>query len=297
MHHFGDTLIDEQEWFEKDLSDFDDTKLTDEDSVVKQQIIQFTQRKSSRNVSAIENTYHGRDYPFDLWYLIAMYIAPEDIGRFALICRKTNQVINTIPFWISLFRKHNKIEARRLTRLLIKEHLFVVRTFVIKSLYQSYQLFLERFDKTAAIQKEPHFLLSARCIRIWYSKRPTLHDSYNYYFEFCFDTIQQSKQDDSYMQAISPIFQVHNQNMINQNSYILHLISVNFVPIGPYMGMVLSKLKFNVSSDYRYHKLKMWFDSSRSSSQKSNFNNCVVTIDPVSCLRIYKWYNCPDTLD
>jgi hypothetical protein len=63
------------------------------------------------------------------------------------------------------------------------------------------------------------------------------------------------------------------------------------------MGMILSKLTLNVSSDYRYHKLKMWFDSSRLSIQKSLYNNSVVIIDPILCLRIYKWYNIPANLD
>jgi hypothetical protein len=75
------------------------------------------------------------------------------------------------------------------------------------------------------------------------------------------------------------------------------LVCSNFVPIGPYMGMILSKITLSLSSDYRYHKLKMWFDSSRLSVQKSNFNNSVITVDPVICLKIYKWYNCPDNLD
>jgi hypothetical protein len=63
------------------------------------------------------------------------------------------------------------------------------------------------------------------------------------------------------------------------------------------MGMILSNITFNVSSDYRYHKLKMWFDSSKVTVQKSKYNNSMITIDPVLCLRIYKWYNCPDNLD
>ncbi|CAF0769791.1 unnamed protein product [Rotaria sordida] len=292
MTYLSKTITDEPDWYDKDLSDFDDLQSSDEDAVVEKQLIH-----SKQKTSIIENNYHGKDYPFDLWYLIAMYIAPEDIGRFALICHKTNQIINSVSFWISLFRKYNKIEAKRLTRLLVREHLSIVRTYVIKSLYQTYPLFQERFDKTNVIQKEPHFLLSSRCVRIWYSKRPTQRDLYNYYFEFRFDNIQQSKQQDIQIQAISSIFQANNQSIIDKDSYVLHLISSNFVLIGPYMGMILSQITLNVSSDYRYHKLKMWFDSSRSCSQKSKYNNSVVIIDPILCLRIYKWYNSPANLD
>jgi hypothetical protein len=180
----------------------------------------------------------------------------------------------------------------------MKEHFSIVRTYVIKSLYENYSLFKERFNKTDAIQKDPHFLLSSRCIRIWYSKRSTQRESYNYYFEFRFDNNnQQTKQQDIQIQPLSTIFRVNNHYKISNDAWILHLISSHFVPIGPYMGMILSKLTLNVSSDYRYHKLKMWFDSSKLSIQKSLYNNSVVIIDPILCLRIYKWYNIPSNLD
>jgi hypothetical protein len=91
--------MDEQDWYDKDLNDFDDPQSTKENE---ERIIQSKQKKQ---ISTIENNYHGKEYPFDLWYLIGTYIPPEDIGRFSLICRKTNQVINTTAFWISLFRK------------------------------------------------------------------------------------------------------------------------------------------------------------------------------------------------
>jgi hypothetical protein len=179
----------------------------------------------------------------------------------------------------------------------VREHLSIVRIYIIKSLYQIYPLFQERCNKTDAIQKDPHFLLSSRCVRIWFSKQPTQRELFNYYFEFCFDDHQQSKQQNIQIQALSPIFQVDNQYMIDKNSWILHLICPKFVPVGPYMGMILSKITLNVSSDYRYHKLKMWFDSSRLSIQKSKYNDCVVVIDPILCLRVYKWYNSPTNLD
>ncbi|CAF1513093.1 unnamed protein product [Adineta steineri] len=286
--------MDEQDWYEKNLDEFDDLYLSKDDSRLQQQ--QFISSKQ-KSLSILENNYYGNNYPIDLWYLIAMYIRPEDVGRFALICSATNQVVNSIVFWISLFRKYNKIQAKRTSRLLVREHVSIIRTYVIKSLYQSYPLFQERLNKTDAIQKEPHFLLSSRCVRIWYSKRTTPRELHNYYFEFCFDNDQQIKQENIQIEALSPMFQIDNQYMIDKNSYILHVICSNFVLMGPYMGLILSKIILNVSSDYRYHKLKMWFDSSKLSVQKSKYNDSVVIIDPVLCLRVYKWYNCPANLD
>jgi len=89
--------MDEQDWYEKDLNDFDDLQLSDEEEEI---ILPKPKQICIMKIDSYEN-----DYPFDLWYLISMYIAPEDIGRFALICRTTNRVVNTIAFWIAIFKK------------------------------------------------------------------------------------------------------------------------------------------------------------------------------------------------
>jgi len=295
------TLMDEQDWYEKDLSDFDDPQLSDEEHEVQQQIVRSKQKQRTKQISQIENNSDGKDYPLDLWFIIAMYISPEDIGKFSLICRASNHVVNTVYFWMRLFRKHSKTEANKISRILVHEHLSIIRTHVIKSLYQVYPLFQDRLNKTDVIQKDPHFLRLSRCVRIWYSKgsgTTTQRESYNYYFEFRFDHIQQTKQQQIQIQALSPILQTNNQYIIDKDCCILHLICSNFVPIGPYMGMILSQITLNVSSDYRYHKLKMWFDSSRLCLQTSKkYNDSVVIIDPILCLRVYNWYNSPANFD
>ncbi|UJR10562.1 hypothetical protein I4U23_014762 [Adineta vaga] len=285
--------MDDQDWYEKDLDEFDDFQNSDDNLIVKRTI-----PPSKRKQLIIkQDDYNGTTYPLDFWYLIASHIAPEDVGRFALICRATNQVVNSVPFWIFLFRRYNQSEAKRRSRLLVREHPSIVRTYIIKSFYQTYPLFQDRLNKADAIQKDPHFLVSSRCIRIWYSKLSTQRELYNYYFEFCSNQDQSSIEKKIPIQTLSPLFQMDNLDMIDRNSFILHLVSSKLTPIGPFMGMILSKITLNVSSDYRYHKLKMWFDGSKFSSQKSNFNNSVVVIDPILCLRIYKWFNCPANLD
>ncbi|CAF1972420.1 unnamed protein product [Rotaria magnacalcarata] len=296
------TLLDEQDWYEKDLSDFDDPQLSDEENEVQLENIRSKQKQTTiKELSAMENTHNRKEYPLDLWFIIAMYIAPEDIGKFSLICRASNHVVNTVYFWMRLFRKHNKTEANKIGRILVHEHLSIIRTHVIKSLYQVYPLFQNRLDKTDVIQKDPHFLRLSRCVRIWYSKgsqATSQRDAYNYYFEFRFDNKKSAKQQEIHIQALSPFIQTNNQYIIDKNSCILHLICSNFVPIGPYMGMILSQITLNISSDYRYHKLKMWFDSSRLCLQTSKkYNNSVVIIDPILCLRVYNWYNSPASFD
>jgi hypothetical protein len=84
--------MDELDWYEKD---FDDPQISDEEE------IRLPKPKQRITTPMIDE----EKYPFDVWYLISAYIAPEDIGRFALICRTTNRVINTSAFWILIFNK------------------------------------------------------------------------------------------------------------------------------------------------------------------------------------------------
>ena len=160
---------------------------------------------------------------------------------------------------------------------------------MIKSLYENYPLFQTRLKKISAIQIDPHFLVSSRCIRMWYSERATQPITYNYYFEFNFHQSQPAIP----IQARSPFFSEHTRYMLDKDSCILHVISSKYVSLGPYMGMILSKLIFNMSNDYRYYKLNMWFDSSR----VSRSSNDALTIDPVMSLRVYRWYNIPSNID
>lgn len=121
----GKTLLEEQDWYEKDLSDFEDPQLSDEEHEGKIQclflfgienfmfefLVQQTTGRSkhkqrSKQSSLSGDNLDGEEYPLDLWFIIAMYIPPEDIGKFSQICRASNHVVNTVYFWMRLFKKY-----------------------------------------------------------------------------------------------------------------------------------------------------------------------------------------------
>lgn len=47
----------------------------------------------------------GGEYPVDIWLVLASYIRPEDVCRFALICRNAWTVTCTAAFWTRLYRR------------------------------------------------------------------------------------------------------------------------------------------------------------------------------------------------
>lgn len=44
-------------------------------------------------------------YPPDFWYVLSQYIRPEDVGRFAGICRKAYNAVNCASFWFNLYKR------------------------------------------------------------------------------------------------------------------------------------------------------------------------------------------------
>lgn len=46
------------------------------------------------------------DYCYDVWNHISKFIAPEDVGRFALICRNTAYITSTSEFWRHMYNQH-----------------------------------------------------------------------------------------------------------------------------------------------------------------------------------------------
>lgn len=47
----------------------------------------------------------GNEYPLDVWLVLSSYIRPEDVCRFALICRSAWIATCTAAFWTRLYRR------------------------------------------------------------------------------------------------------------------------------------------------------------------------------------------------
>lgn len=184
-------------------------------------------------------------------------------------------------------------QFKRFNKLLVKEDVSIVQNFVIRSLYQDYPLFRSRWDKREIIQKDPHFLVSSRCVRIWYSTRTVAPVGFDYYFQFRFD-----QPTTPMIKAKSLLIQNLDQLCLDRQSAIVHVISPNFLTIGQLIGTTLSEVQMPLSCDFRSHKLKFVFDSSKSKSiSKSMLNKTILIIDPVTRLKVYRWFDCPSNLD
>ncbi|XP_040059273.1 transmembrane protein 183A isoform X2 [Gasterosteus aculeatus] len=129
-------------------------------------------KKNKRRKESSESSYGG-EYPVDVWLMLASYIRPEDVGRFALICRNAWTVTCTAAFWTRLYRRHYKIDADLPFRLKPDciDRMCSLRARVIRSLFHLYKPFSLRVSKIPALpESTPTTLLNSKCLLFWVTK-------------------------------------------------------------------------------------------------------------------------------
>ncbi|XP_049955640.1 uncharacterized protein LOC126471481 isoform X1 [Schistocerca serialis cubense] len=120
----------------------------------------------------------GVRYPLDVWFLIADYIVPESVGKFARICKDSLHVTYTAIFWCKLFKRY--CTDGRITEASFKviRKQRGLRTRVIRSLHRIY--------KPLAMKREtdlnPPMLLN-RLIRSQWVERNRRGTEWIYHFE------------------------------------------------------------------------------------------------------------------
>ena len=179
--------------------------------------------------------------------------------------------------------------SHAIVRTLRHEHSLAVRTYVVRSLYQSYPVFLSRAKKNDMINQDPHFLCGWRCTRIWYSKRMAPSQMYDYFFEFRSDSTPSTM-----LRVQSALLRKENEYQIDEKTCILKIVSSRVVFMEPVMGLFLCEIALPMTSDFFHMKLRMNFNSSKFNVKRmTTANNNSITIEPVLSLKLYHWYDCP----
>lgn len=106
-------------------------------------------------------------YPNDIWFLISAYIPPEDIGRFALICKQTYTITTTLKFWRNLYRRYYKptIELPIRLQMDCMARPRGIRACTIRSLFFTYPPFVSRVR-----QSDFHSLVKQRVVQFWFQQ-------------------------------------------------------------------------------------------------------------------------------
>ncbi|XP_069489783.1 transmembrane protein 183A isoform X2 [Ambystoma mexicanum] len=229
-----------------------------------QEIVPSGKKKRSRRHKAPEDK-NGGDYPIDIWLMLASYIRPEDIVKFALICKNAWTVTCTAAFWMRLYRRHYHMDANLPVRLRPEciEKLRSLRACVIRSLYHMYEPFTSRLSKNPTIpESTPSNLANSKCMLFWC--RRTVGNRQETMWEFNFKFQKQFTRFKNSHHVLRPptrYEEVHNNP--DEDCCLLQVTTLNFIFIPIVMGMTLS-------CDKGIHQPGFWLQILKSSCCNSS---------------------------
>lgn len=173
-----------------------------------------TLAKANKSPNELEvNADHSYNYfPDDIWFLISEYICPEDITRFALICKQTHDITATLKFWRNVFNRYYDTNVDLPVRLQ-KDCMARprgLRACAIRSLFYTYSPFVARLPTQS--QQDFHSLVKRRIIQFWYEQTG---GNYMYFFKLkrklqpgtlTFASNQIQRKNGKSIQALSDIY-------------------------------------------------------------------------------------------
>lgn len=104
------------------------------------------ENEKSEEMPAVAN------FPIDIWHHMGKFVAPENVGNFALICRQTAFVTSTTPFWTNLYTKYvyQSVHYNRVPNELQRNKVLALRNGlrakVIRSLFYTHKPLQERLN-------------------------------------------------------------------------------------------------------------------------------------------------------
>lgn len=141
------------------FTDDDDDKIRDNQAI---------KRKLDKvQEPAVDHVYSN--YPVDIWFLISQHIYPEDVCRFASICRTTASICASPGFWFSLYKRYYRKVNESAMPVRLQPDCMVrlrgLRACVIRSLFFTYQPFVDRLPALA--KQDFHKLKSFWFVSCW----------------------------------------------------------------------------------------------------------------------------------
>ncbi|XP_060897990.1 transmembrane protein 183A [Labrus mixtus] len=252
-------------------------------------------KKNKRRKESSESS-DGQDYPVDIWLVLSSYIRPEDVCRFALICRNAWIVTCTAAFWTRLYRRHYRIDTDLPYRLQPDSigRMQCLRARVIRSLFHLYEPFDLRVSKIPALpESTPTALLNSKCLLFWVRKvigtRPDALWEFN--FKFLKQPVHSKNGCAKSLQMPRQYIDVHSNP--DSDCYILQVTTLNFIFTPVVMGMTLTLFTINISTDMRHHRVRLVFQDSplQRGKKRGDQGGTQVVLDPVQSVRLMDWWH------
>ncbi|XP_007892346.1 transmembrane protein 183A [Callorhinchus milii] len=256
--------------------------------------LKISKKKKSKRHQDDGNS--GEQYPIDIWLFLASYIRPEDVGKFALICKSAWTVTCTAAFWTRLYKRCYHSDVCLPARLQPEgiDRFRCLRICVIRSLYYMYEPFHFRLSEKPAIpESTPDTLQNCSCLLYWCKKGTGNRQDQRWEFSYKFKK-QSPKLKNGYRNGLQfprQYEQVHRNP--DQDCYLLQITTLNFIFTPVVMGMTLTLFTINVSSDMRHHRVRMIFQDSpiQHGKKLQKDQGLQVILDPVQSVRLLDWWH------
>ncbi|CAH1271578.1 TMEM183A [Branchiostoma lanceolatum] len=322
----SETLKMEEEdsvpWYEKDWdSDHEETH-AESDTELEEKLITTNQLNSKHVRPEHDNIDIEVEYPMDLWFVLAPYIRPEDIGRFASICRNTWLLTRTIGFWRRLYNRHYLSSTQLPERLQPEcmERTMCLRTCVVRSLFYLYAPFLQQVNTRAPVDQERfNGIIGSRCMYSWCSKGRTWLSTQSgvrdvWFFYFKLQLPGRPPGGAYHPRRRRKLWDVDEDNedaLVNpEDGYcILRIVAPHFIAVpGTVMGKVMADIKLALSGNMQNHCIMMNFsdqlcttrkkikaaNASNRARTKANCSTMLgerVILDPVKSIQVLNWWH------
>uniref|UniRef100_H3CPA1 Transmembrane protein 183A n=1 Tax=Tetraodon nigroviridis TaxID=99883 RepID=H3CPA1_TETNG len=248
------------------------------------------------NVASTESeSSEGKEYPVDIWLVLSSYIRPEDVCRFALICRNAWIATCTAVFWTRLYKRHYSVDAE-LPRHFQPDSIArmrCLRACVIRALFYLYKPFSQRISKIPALpESTPTTLINSKCLLFWVRKVPGTRPEALWEFNFKF--LKQDGHKTNCAKSLHmPTQYVDVHANPDSDCYMLQVTTLNFIFTPVVMGMTLSLFTINVSTDMRHHRVRLLFQDSplQRGKKRADHGGTQVLLDPVQSVRIIEWWH------
>ncbi|XP_068125895.1 transmembrane protein 183A [Hyperolius riggenbachi] len=274
----------------------DGSNVAKEEDSEYQNIYCCKKRRSKKLKETNETEGTGDDYPFDIWLVLANYIRPEDVVTFALICKKAWTVTCTAVFWMRLYKRYYRISDCLPVRLLPEcmYRLRSLRVCVIRTLYHMYEPFCSRLSKSPALpDSTPSALLNSKCLLFWYKKVTGNRVEPLWEFNFKLKKLAPKRKNHCFTELQPPTeYKEVNFNPDN-DCCLLQVTTLNFIFIPVVMGMILTYMTINVSTDMRHHRVRMVFqDCPMLNGKKTRGEQGTqMVLDPVHSVHLLDWWH------
>ncbi|XP_058860838.1 transmembrane protein 183A-like isoform X2 [Acipenser ruthenus] len=258
--------------------------------------LKASRKKKSKRHKVNADSEGGAEYPVDVWLLLASYIRPEDICKFALICKNAWAVSCTAAFWSRLYKRHYISDAHLPVRLQPDSigKMRGLRACVIRSLYHFYEPFCSRLSKSPSIpESTPTAVLNSKCLLFWVNKivgnRPEVLWEFN--FKFLKQPPKFKNGCGNGLQFPRQYQEVHTNP--DHDCFLLRVTTLNFIFTPVVMGMTLTLLTVNVSTDMRHHRVRLLFQDSPmvKGRRPRNEQGVQIVLDPVHSVRLLDWWH------